>query len=74
MARFVISGGLGVGKTSVLSLLSPRYETVAEPARELISEHRDASGESTLDHLPALFVEMLIARSTEKYTAASPSA
>jgi len=74
MARFVITGGLGVGKTSVLSLLKPRYETVAEPAREVIAEHRHTSGEATLDHRPELFVEMLISRSIENHTAASPSA
>jgi predicted ATPase len=74
MARFVITGGLGVGKTSVLSILKPRYQTVAEPARELIAEHRDTSGDTTLDHRPERFVEILITRSIEKYTAASPSA
>ena len=74
MARFVITGGLGVGKTSVLSLLSPRYETVAEPARELIAEHRETSGEATLDQRPGLFVEKLISRSIANYTAASSTA
>ncbi len=69
--RYVITGGLGVGKTSVLSLLKPRYETVAEPARELIAEYRNTSGEPTLDHRPELFVELLISRSIEKYAAAS---
>jgi predicted ATPase len=74
MARFVITGGLGVGKTTVLSLLNPRYETVGEPARELIAEHRETSGEATLDQRPELFVEKLISRSIEKYTTASPAA
>jgi predicted ATPase len=74
MARYVITGGLGVGKTSVLSLLKPRYETVAEPARELIAEHRKTTGEATLDHRPELFVELLISRSIEHHAAASPSA
>lgn len=74
MARYVITGGLGVGKTSVLSLLKPRYETAAEPARELIAEHRNTTSEATLDHRPELFVELLIARSIENHTAASSSA
>ncbi len=73
MARFVITGGLGVGKTSVLSLLSPKFKTVAEPARELITEHRETSGEPPLDQQPELFVAKLISRSIEKYTAASSS-
>jgi len=74
MPRFVITGGLGVGKTTLLSLLNARYETVGEPARELITEHRKTSGEATLDQRPELFVERLISRSIEKYTSASPSA
>lgn len=73
MVRFVITGGLGVGKTSVLSLLKPRYATVAEPARELIAEHRETNSEAMLDQRPELFVEKLISRSIEKYTTASPS-
>ncbi|MGA7227049.1 MAG: AAA family ATPase, partial [Acidimicrobiia bacterium] len=68
MARFVITGGLGVGKTSLLSLLNRQYETVAEPARELVSEHRETSDDATLDQRPELFVEKLISRSIEKYT------
>lgn len=73
MPRYVITGGLGVGKTSVLSFLEPVYETVAEPARELIAEHRETSGEASLDRRPELFVELLIARSIENHAAASPS-
>lgn len=74
MARFLITGGLGVGKTSVLSLLQPRYETVAEPARELIDEHRNATGEATLDHRPELFLELLLSRSIQHHQAAASSA
>lgn len=73
IARYVITGGLGVGKTSVLSLLEPRYETVAEPARDLIAEHRKTTGEATLDRRPELFVELLISRSIEHHAAAAPS-
>jgi predicted ATPase len=73
MARYVVSGGLGVGKTSVLSLLKHRYETVAEPARALIPEHRNATSEATLDHRPGLFVDLLISRSIENHAAVSSS-
>lgn len=74
MARFVITGGLGVGKSSVLSLLEPRYDVVAEPARELIAEHQNTGSETWLDHQPVLFVERLISRSIEKHATASPTA
>lgn len=73
MARYVITGALGAGKTSVLALLAEQYETVAEPARVLIAEHRDATGESTLDHRPGLFLERLIARSIEDHSSSADS-
>ena len=73
MPRYVVTGGLGTGKTSVVSALSRDVETVAEPARELIAEHQAATGEPTLDHRPGLFVERLIARSLEKFHSASAS-
>ena len=71
MSRYVITGGLGTGKTSVISVLERTVETVPEPARELIAEHRALTGEATLDHRPDLFVERLISRSLEKYRSAS---
>lgn len=46
-------------------------ETVPEPARELIAEHRAVTGEATLDHRPDLFVERLISRSLQNYRYAS---
>ncbi len=67
MARFVITGGLGTGKTTLISALSDAISTVAEPARELIAEHRLATGEITLDKRPEEFVQRLIERSIEKY-------
>ncbi len=73
MPRFVITGGLGVGKTSVLSLLEPRYHVVAEPARELIAEHRRVGSEVPLDHQPERFIELLISRSIDNYNSASPA-
>ena len=71
MARFVITGGLGTGKTTLISALSDSISTVAEPARELIAEHRLATDESTLDKRPEEFVQRLIERSIHKYAAVS---
>ena len=53
MPRYVITGGLGTGKTSVLAVLRHQFETIAEPARELIAEHRAATGKPGLisDHV-----------------------
>ena len=71
MPRYIITGGLGTGKTSVISQLGRELETVPEPARELIAEHRAATGEPTLDHRPELFVERLVQRSIENYQSVS---
>lgn len=73
MPRYIITGGLGTGKTSIVSSLGPDIHTVSEPARELIGEHRDATGESTLDNRPELFVERLIARSIDRYHSVAES-
>ena len=61
--RIVITGAPGTGKTSLINALGHLGPVVAEPARELIHKHREATGESSLDHRPELFVERLIERS-----------
>lgn len=71
MPRYIITGGLGTGKTSVISRLKPGLETMPEPARELITEHRASTGEPTLDHRPEVFVDRLITRSLQNYRSAS---
>lgn len=74
MSRYVITGGLGTGKTSAITALEHTVPTVPEPARELIAEQLAATGEPTLDHRPELFVERLISRSLQNYRSASESA
>lgn len=67
MPRFVLTGAPGTGKTTLTNLLSPRYATVAEPARTLIAEHAASTGESSLDGRPQLFVDRLVERSIVLY-------
>jgi predicted ATPase len=67
MPRYVITGGLGTGKTSVMSALGDGVTIMPEPARQLIAEHRGLTGEFTLDDRPDLFVERLTARSVKNY-------
>ena len=74
MAKYVITGGLGTGKTSVLALLEGSVATVAEPGRELIAEHRAETKKSSLDHDPELFVERLVERSIHNYRSAASEA
>jgi predicted ATPase len=70
MRRYVITGAPGTGKTTLVESLAHAGTIVGEPARELIAEHREATGVRSLDGSPELFVERLIARSIEKFDAA----
>jgi predicted ATPase len=68
--RYVITGAPGTGKTALVESLAHVGAVVGEAARELIAEHREATGQSSLDDCPGLFVERLILRSIEKFDAA----
>lgn len=67
MPRFIVTGTFGTGKSALIAALSADVATVSEPARELIAEHRLATGEESLDGRPRVFVSRLIERSLEKY-------
>lgn len=66
MPRVIVSGGPGVGKTTLLSELATRgYTVVAESAREIIRERR-ASGLAPRSE-PAEFAQELLRRDRAKY-------
>jgi len=68
MPRVVITGGPGVGKTTLLVELGARgYATVPESARAIIAERR-ASGHSPRPE-PVAFAKEILRRDTEKYYA-----
>src|SRR5262245_9869042 len=70
MPRVLITGGPGVGKTTLLDELGARgYATVAESARAIISE-RLARGQSPRPD-PVAFAQEILRRDTEKYHAHS---
>lgn len=71
MPRYVVTGAPGTGKSSVIRLLSHRFETIEEPARELIAEHAAATGEATLDGRPELFLKRLVQRSIDDFRSVS---
>jgi predicted ATPase len=70
MRRCVITGAPGTGKTTLVRSLAQIGPIVGEPARELIAEHRDTTGERSLDGSPGFFIERLVARSIEKFDGA----
>src|SRR5262245_58325718 len=73
MPRVLITGGPGVGKTTLLGELGARgYATVAESARAIISE-RLARGQSPRPDSVA-FAQEIFRRDTEKYLAHSGEA
>jgi len=68
MPRVVITGGPGVGKTTLLAELGARgYATVAESARAIISERR-ANGQTPRPE-PVAFAREILRRDTAKYHA-----
>lgn len=68
---YVLTGAPGTGKSAVLACLRDDFALVAEPAREIIAEQRATGGTGTAQQDPSLFVELLLQRSIEKFTAAS---
>jgi predicted ATPase len=68
MPRVLITGGPGVGKTTLLAELGARgYATVPESARAIISERR-AQGQSPRPE-PVAFAQEILRRDPEKYHA-----
>jgi len=73
----VITGGMGSGKSTLMrELRALGAETLAEPAREILSEQRALGGHGVPESDPRLFVELLLARALWQYKGvqASPTA
>ena len=65
---FVITGGPGVGKTTLLHELENRkYEVVPEIARELIKEQKEIDGEALPWRNKELYKEIMFDRSLASY-------
>jgi predicted ATPase len=69
----VLTGAPGSGKTTTLDHLGAGTLIVGEPAREILAEQRAAGRVGNLDHEPALFVDLLLRRSIDKYQTARTS-
>ena len=70
MSAYIVTGAPGTGKSTLLGHLGRDYRTVAEPARELIAEHRAAGAE-----LPGTddFISMILERSIRNHALAADS-
>lgn len=64
----ILTGAPGSGKSTVMKLLRENgYICVNEPARQIISEQRAINGSGVADLNPALFTELMLARSISQY-------
>lgn len=62
--NIIITGTVGAGKSTLLAELKQRgYQTVPEPAREIIAEQKAIDGTSIYERDPSLFTELLLSRS-----------
>lgn len=57
---FVLTGPPGSGKTTVLTALGDRVNTVSEPARRVLSEQRRSGGTATGDQDSSQFVAHML--------------
>src|SRR5262245_17592849 len=66
----ILTGAPATGKSAILYALGGEFRCIDEPAREVLAEQRASGGRGTWDQDPALFVDLLLQRSVEKYEAA----
>ncbi|PTB95539.1 ATPase [Marivirga lumbricoides] len=64
---YVITGGPGVGKTTLLERLKKNYEIVPEIARELIKEQQNNNGKALPWENKNLYKEMMFDRSIRSF-------
>src|SRR5471030_640699 len=60
---FVLTGGMGAGKSTILQeLIALKYMCVEEPARPIIAEQRGIEGDGIYDKDMKLFIELMLSR------------
>jgi len=64
---YCITGGPGVGKTTLLKALGTSYQVVPEVAREIIKEQMSTGGDALPWKNKALYTDLMLARSIESY-------
>lgn len=64
---YIITGAPGVGKTTLLHELSKSFNTICEPAREIIAEQREKNGNGLWEKDKELFAHLLLSKSISKF-------
>lgn len=66
--NIIITGSMGSGKSTVLELLKKQgFNTVLEPAREILAEQRSIGGDGVPEKNPKLFIALLLSRAIYQY-------
>lgn len=68
MSQHIITGAMGSGKSTVLTLLKTEgFILVEEPAREILAEQRSIEDEGVPEKNPKLFTQLLLSRAIYQY-------
>lgn len=66
--RFVITGAMGSGKSTVLKLLQAEgLSIIEEPARQILAEQRSIGDEGVPEKNPKFFTQLLLSRAMYQY-------
>lgn len=66
--RFVITGAMGAGKSTVLKLLKTGgLNVIEEPARQILSEQRNTGDEGVPEKNPKYFLQLMLSRAIYQY-------
>ncbi|HAT1867320.1 AAA family ATPase [Legionella pneumophila] len=66
--RFVITGAMGSGKSTVLKLLQAEgFCVIEEPARQILAEQRSIGDEGVPEKNPKFFTQLLLSRAMYQY-------
>ncbi len=66
--RFIITGAMGSGKSTVLQLLkSSGLNVIEEPARQILAEQRSIEDEGVPEKNPKYFLQLMLSRSIYQF-------
>src|SRR5689334_18338121 len=66
--RFVITGAMGSGKSTVLKLIqSTGFNVIEEPARQILAEQRSIGDEGVPEKNPKYFFQLMLSRAIYQF-------
>lgn len=64
---FVLTGAMGAGKTTVLNELKKKFKCVDEPARKILKEQREISGDGVPEKNTEMFNNLMLSEMIAQY-------